>query len=64
MDGKFNDVFTTVQWDGFGGKLSGDGEVESFVCATSTTLKYSQLSLRRTTLGPALSVRLREVSIL
>ena len=26
--------------------------------------KYSQLSLRRTPLGPALSVRLREVSVL
>ena len=27
-------------------------------------LRYSQLSLRRTPLGPALSVRLREVSVL
>ena len=26
--------------DGFDGKLSGDGEVESFVCATSKTLEY------------------------
>ena len=29
-----------------------------------TVNEYSQLSLRRTPLGPALSVRLREVSVL
>ena len=44
MDGKFYDVFTTLQWDGFGGKLSGDGEVESFVCATSKTLEYMPIN--------------------
>ena len=35
-----------------------------FYCSLPHRKHYSQLSLRRTPLGPALSVRLREVSVL